>query len=362
MEYSVENIVKPLLYKEVQSVANSKLINWDKLKESTVLITGANGFIGYYLVTALLERNDKFKSNITVLAVVRSKENAEKTFGELLKRNDIQLVVQDVCQELIIEQKADYVMHLASKASPYHFENDPIGIIDANVTGTYNVLNYAKESSSKATLFVSSLKVYGNLHNGKDDIKETDIGYLEQTSYKNCYAQGKRTAETICASFNKEYKMNVKIARPAYIYGASSLDDDRVWANFFANAVRGENILLKSNGGAYRSFCYVTDTAVALFLILLEGENVYPYNISSKESNVTIRNFARAVTETFIEKNIILEFAKKDDELEPMRSPLEPTPEILNNARLKGLGFKAEVSLKEGIEKSVNILAEQNNV
>ena len=83
--------------------------------------------------------------------------------------------------------------------------------------------------------------------------------------------------------------MHVKIARPSYIYGASSLEDDRVWAQFIANIVRSQDILLKSNGAANRSFCYVTDTASALLYILLHGKDAVPYNISYEKSDVTIR-------------------------------------------------------------------------
>ena len=80
---------------------------------------------------------------------------------------------------------------------------------------------------------------------------------------------GKRASETLAASYCKQFGLNVKIARPSYIYGASSLTDDRVWAQFIANVVRHENILLKSNGAANRSFCYVTDTVSALIYIML---------------------------------------------------------------------------------------------
>ena len=110
--------------------------------------------------------------------------------------------------------------------------------------------------------------------------------------------------------------MDIKIVRPSYIFGAASLDDDRVWAQFIANVVRGENILLKSNGAPYRSFCYVTDTAAAMLMVLLKGENMYPYNISSEGGNVTIRDFAKKAVEAFPEKGLTLSFANPEDEKE----------------------------------------------
>ena len=153
--------------------------------------------------------------------------------------------------------------------------------------------------------------------------------------------------------------MNVKIARPAYIYGPANIGDDRVWAQFIANVVRKQNILLKSNGAALRSFCYVTDTAVALLKILLDGENATPYNIANPKSDVTIRGFAKAAVEAFPELNLTLSFAKPEDEKEPVPSPMAPTPEILNAEKLNNLGWSANVDLTEGIKRSVKIMSLQ---
>ena len=172
---------------------------------------------------------------------------------------------------------------------------------------------------------------------------------------------GKRASETLAASYCREYGMNVKLARPAYIYGAATLDDDRVWAQFIANIVRGQDILLKSNGAAKRSFCYVTDTATGLLTVLRKGENAQPYNISCELSDTTIRGFAKAACSAFPERNISLSFQNPEDEKEPedLPSPLRQVPEILDNNRLKSLGWKPNVSITEGIKRAVVVLEEQ---
>ena len=358
MEQKISTLVHEYIYEDILSVADAEL-PWEKMKNSTVLITGAAGFIGYYLTMAMLIRNDLYGDNIKVLALVRNRQKSERRFGDALKRDDIEIIVQDVCDEIKTDEKADYIIHAASQASAYFFFFFSVGTIDANLTGTYKVLEYARVCNA-VTLFVSSLKVYGRLHTGKEKIEETDIGYLDHTSYKNCYAQGKRASETLCASFNKQYGMSIKIARPSYIYGASSLNDDRVWAQFIANIVRNENILLKSAGAPYRSFCYVTDTATALLKILLDGKDIYPYNISTEKSDVTIRNFARAAVEAFPEKKLSLSFANKEDEKEPVSSLMEATPEILDSTRLNSIGWSAKVDLKEGIRRAVRIVELQN--
>lgn len=346
-------------YDDILDVATAAL-PWERLKGKTVLITGASGFIGFYLTAALLLRNDLYDEKIKVIALVRSDLRARNRFGDLLMREDLTLAVQDVCDELGIKDKADFIIHAASQASAYYFENDPAGTLDANLSGTVNVLEYAAQCSAEATLIISSLKVYGALHSGKDSISETDIGYLDHTDYKNCYAIGKRASENISVCYCKQKGLSVKIARPSYIYGPSSLDDDRVWAQFIANIVRGEDILLKSDGAALRSFCYVTDAAEALFTILLCGADAYPYNISSEYSNVTIRDFAKTAAETFADRGIKLKFANPEDEREPQRSYLESTPEILENKRLKDLGWVGRTTLREGISRAVRIVSAKN--
>lgn len=358
MEYKVKDNTKQSVYSDLLEIASSNP-GWEKLKNATVLVTGAGGFIGFYLCASLLLRNDLNNDNIKVIALVRNEEKAKKKYGCLLDRADISLCVQDVSEKISVEP-ADYVVHAASQASNIQFETDPVGTINANLLGTASVLDYARECKSKAVLIVSSLKVYGTIYGSQKKIREEDSGYIDITSYKNCYAMGKRASETLAASYSREYGMNIKIARPSYIYGAASLDDDRVWAQFIANVVRRQNILLKSNGAANRSFCYVTDTVTALLYILLSGENVTPYNISNEKSDTTIRGFAQTACRAFPERNISLSFANPEDEREPepLLTPLTPVPEILDNTRLRATGWTPKVDLAEGIRRAVAVLEE----
>lgn len=359
MASNISQLIHPYIYEDIKTISDNQVIDWSRFKNKTILLTGAGGFIGYYLTCAVLIRNDVYGDNIKIIALERDMDFMKKRFGDILNRDDIIVVIQDVCDDLKCE-RADFVIHAASQASAYFFENDPVGTINANLSGTAKVLDYAKASNAECTLFISSLKIYGTLRNGKNHIDEDDIGYVDQTDYKNCYAIGKRASETLCACYHKQYNMSIKIARPSYIYGPSRIDDDRVWAQFIANIVKSQDILLKSNGAALRSFCYVTDTASAILKILLDGENVTPYNIANPKSDVTIRNFAKAAVEVFPEKNMKLVFANPEDEKEPEVSKMAPTPEILNGDKLNSIGWQAQVDLKSGIKRAVKIVELQN--
>lgn len=352
MSRKIRELVSGLVYEDVLSVVNRKL-PWEKLDHRTILITGANGFISYYLVLACLIRNDLYASGIRIVGLVRSQKNAEKKYGNVLEREDFSLCVQDVCEE-IDPGRVDYVIHAASQASAWHFENDPVGTINANLVGTERVLELAKKYQAEV-MMISSLKIYGSFQaNPREKIGEEDRGYIDQTSYKNCYAIGKLAAETLCASYHKQYGIPVKIVRPSYIYGPTTMYDDRVWAQFIVNVIRNEDIVLKSNGAPYRSFCYVTDTAAAIFTVLLKGEVMQPYNIASEKSNTTIRGLAKTAVEAFPEKRLNLSFVNPADEEEPDISAR--VCEILDSAKLCALGWEAEVGLKEGIRRAVGIM------
>lgn len=353
----VRNNITGTFLKDIEEIAAAP-IDWSMLEGKSITITGASGFISSHLVLSLLLRNDDYNSNIKVIGLVRSMERAEKKYGNLLGREDLILVEQDVCDDFDMVPMADYVIHAASQASNWHFENDPVGTIRANLVGTDKVLRYALQNKAEV-LIVSSLKTYGLVTDGSHELMEETQGYVDPDSYKNCYAMGKRASETLAASYSKQYGLNIKIVRPSYIYGAASLDDDRVWAQFIANVVRGENILLKSNGAPYRSFCYVTDTATAMLTVLLKGENLFPYNISSKDSNITIRDFAKKAVEAFPEKGLTLSFANPEDAKEVQIDYTRQTPEIMNSDRLMGLGWNANVNILQGIKRAVAILTEK---
>ena len=162
MDYKVKDNILNSVYSDVLEIAQADFIEWEKLKNSTVLITGANGFIGSYLVFALLLRNDLYNDNISVYALVRNRASAEKKFDSLLLREDLTLIVQDVSSPIEAE-RADYIIHAASQASNIQFETDPVGTISANLTGTSSVLDFALKSKAKSTLVISSLKVYGQV-------------------------------------------------------------------------------------------------------------------------------------------------------------------------------------------------------
>ena len=95
MDYNVQSNIKKTVFSDIKEITNTN-VDWNRFNGKTVLITGAGGFIGYYLILTFLARNDFYNNNIKLLAFVRNRERTEKKFGVLLERDDIELVVADV--------------------------------------------------------------------------------------------------------------------------------------------------------------------------------------------------------------------------------------------------------------------------
>ena len=227
-----------ILQEDLEFIVSSKL-DWDLFSDSTVLISGANGFLPAYMVETLLYLNSKYRKNIKVLALVRNAEKAFEKFKHHKDRSDLEFLVQDVCTPIRSElTKIDYIIHAASQASPKYYGKDPIGTINANTIGTTNLLALAKEKSVKGFLFFSSGEVYGQVKDDQIPTKETDYGYLDPTNIRSCYGESKRMGENICISWFHQYGVPVKIIRPFHTYGPGmDLADGRVFADFVADIV-----------------------------------------------------------------------------------------------------------------------------
>lgn len=327
-------------------------INWEKLKGSSVLVTGASGMLGSYMMRTLLELNHQKGYGIQVFALVR---NPQKLPAEC--RDEIQILQQDVTKPIVSDAAFDYIIHAASPASPLIMRKDPVGTIAANTLGAYNTLELARQSNAKGYLFISSREVYGQPYADQKVFTEDIYGLVDPLDSRSCYPEGKKAAETMCACYKQQYGLNTKIARLAHTYGPGmSIDDGRVQADFLRNVVNRENIVLKSEGTAVRTYTYVSDAVSALFYILLNSDEIV-YNISSEDSTVSIRQLAEALVEAYPERNMKLVFDIPEDTGNSGCAPF--TLGILGSGKLRALGWSPAYGIKEGFMRTVDFLEEE---
>jgi UDP-glucuronate decarboxylase len=326
-------------------------LQWDAFAGRTVLVSGANGLLPAYIVESVLCLNEKRGLNCHVIGLVRNRDRAEKRFAHMLGRPDFSLLVQDVCSPITLEENVDFIVHAASEASPKYYSKDPTGTLLANTLGTYNLLELARKSRSRGFLFFSSGEVYGRITE-EALVKEHNYWPLDPTDIGSCYAESKRMGETMCVAWHRQHAVPAKIVRISHTYGPGmSLDDGRVFADFVGNIVRNEDIVLKSDGGARRAFCYVADATVGFFKVLLSGEAGEAYNLANGGAEVSISELAQRLVRIFPERKLAVRFAEGVIPVAEVQAEVKGA--VMDTTKLRNLGWRPTTSIEEGFKRTV---------
>ena len=339
------------VFEEDLSNIISEDLSWEKLRNTNILITGASGMIGRYLLYAINRLNEERDYNVGLFALVR---NPGKLPEEI--RNRISIIQQDVTKPIDTEVDFDYIIHSASPASPRIMRDDPVGTICANVLGTFNTLELARKGSGKGYLFVSSREIYGQPYDNQERFCEDIYGLVDPLNVRSCYPEGKKAAENMCVCYREQYGVNTKIARLAHTFGPGmSIDDGRVQADFLRDVINYQDITLKSRGEAVRTYTYVSDAVKAIFRILLDADEIV-YNIASEESTVSIKDLAQTLVDAFPRRGLKLRFEIDESETNTGCAPF--TLGVLDSSKIRGLGWKPSYSLEEGLVRTVRFLEE----
>ena len=320
---------------------------FDRLSGETIMVTGAAGLIGSEIVLGILCANRLRNLDIKVVASVRNKEKAQSVFKSVLSNPNFEIFVQDITEPVNYPGTIDYIIHCAANTSSLDFVEKPVETILTTVSGIRNILDFARKNLVKSTVYISSLEVYGNL---KSDnfIKEEDYGVLDILNPRSSYPQSKRLAETLCASYFREYNTDVNIARLAQTCGAGILEDDRrVFAEFAKCALKGEDIVLHTKGETVRNYCYLSDAVSAILTILIKGNAPEAYNVANKTTGISIRDMAELLGGMY---NINVEYAPDGKE-----HGYNPTVKIcLDTEKTETLGWSANVGLKEMFQRTID--------
>ncbi len=323
----------------------------EKLKGSSVLITGASGLIGSFVVDVLLEYNRKYAAGITVYAAGRNTSRLTERFSAV-KTDKLCFVEHDVNNKPSFDFKVDYIIHAASPAYPAAFVSDPVGTVLSNVLGAQYLLEYAKDHGTKRFLFVSSGEVYGQADPSLTAFPEHYSGYVDPTQARSCYPASKRAAETLCVSYTQQYGLDTVIVRPCHTYGPNvTASDNRASVQFVNNAIAGEDIVMKSRGTQLRSYCYIADCASALLTVLTCGESAQAYNIANPDARVTIAGLAETIAKVAGTRVV---FSEPDNEAKGQQTPI--TYAVLDSDKLCSLGWRGKYSVEKGITNTIYVL------
>lgn len=313
---------------------------WARLKNTTVLVTGATGRLGQYFVYALAEANQRWGFNIRILALSRNVKKAEELYGDM--DSIITVLLQDVTVPIEYAGTVDYIIHTAGLASPSDFTNQPVDTMWGHVMGTRNVLELARRSETKKVLYTSTVEVYGDWKKA-DHIKETDMAPLNHRNSRACYQESKRLCETMLECYYAEYAVDFVTVNMSHTFGPGiSLNDGRAFAEFMRNALEGKNIVLQTDGSAVRTYTYVADAIGAMFLAMLNGSERY-YNVAAIENKISIRDLAYLIASFDPQKKVNVVFANQGKQ---KLLYLPYALGILDSTKIKELGWKPQVNLE----------------
>lgn len=313
----------------------------EKLSGANILVTGATGLIGGCLVEALMLNPQR---DYAVYASGRNQERAQERFKSFADDKGFHFIQHDVLKPLQGDVRFDYVFHAASNASPNFFAKKPVEVIKSNIDGVTHLMEYGLGHGMRRFLYVSSGEVYGE-GDGRA-FTEDYSGYVDCTKSRSCYPSSKRAAETLCVSYAEEYGADVVIARPCHVYGPYFTEqDNRVYAQFIRNVLHGENIIMKSTGEQFRSWCYVVDCVSALLHILLKGESGEAYNIADASSNISIRELAETIA-SIGGRNVVIDVPDAEEK----KGYNVVTKSVFDTGKIAKLGWMPRTTIKEGIK------------
>lgn len=349
--------LKSELYQEDIKYAAGLDLNWDILNGKTIMVTGASGMIGTFLIDVLMYRNADYNNNITVFAMSRNKSKLKQRFGYYSDSEHFRMVEHDVTKEITLTDRFDYIIHAASNTHPVEYANDPIGTITTNVFGTYNLLEYAAKGNGCKVVLLSSVEIYGENYSDVDRFSEKDCGYIDCNTLRAGYPESKRLSEAMLQAYRTQKNINALSVRLCRTYGPTvEKDDSKALTQFIRKAVNGEDIVLKSDGKQLYSYIYVADAVSAVLYAMLKGTDGEAYNVADTGSDITLKELAESLAEQ-AGSRVLFELPDNNEK----KGYSTATKALLEAEKLRQLGWQARYTIGEGLERTIAILRDAIN-
>lgn len=350
------NLYQNEKYIEDVKAVGSLDLPWEKLRERSIMLSGATGLLGSFLIDVILEKNVEDELNCTVYALGRNEQKAKERFSKFADDSHLVFIPYDVKQPFVRDDlgKVDFVLHLASNTHPMQYSTDPIGTITTNIIGVQNMLDFAVEHKATRFAFASSNEIYGENRGDVEFFDEKYCGYINSNTMRAGYPESKRCGEALCQAYKAQKGLDVVILRFTRSYGPTMLmSDTKAISQFIKKGIAGEDIVLKSAGTQYYSYQYVADSVSGLLTILLEGVNGEAYNIAEEHSDIMLKDLA-AVIAGMNGKEVVFEIP---DAVEAAGYSTA-TKARLDGHKLEKLGWKPKYDIKSGMERTISILKE----
>lgn len=359
------NHMKKIVKQDMERIFND-LKDTERLqfRDSTILLTGGAGFLGFYFIHFFLH----FKEELGIKKVIcldNYQVGEPKWLKDLSQENLVDFrrfnVITDDIATVPGANEADYILHMASIASPIFYRKYPIETLDANIRGLHRLLDFYCAKSIRGLAFFSSSEIYGDPTPENIPTPETYRGNVDCQGPRACYDEAKRFGETMCYLFHQKYNMPITIIRPFNNFGPGMrLNDARVPADF-ANAVRkNEDIVIFSDGSPTRTFGYVSDDIAGYLKCLLYAQKGFEtFNIGIDGPEISVRRlaeiYAEAGNEIFGYTGQI-KFDVSEDKEYLENNPNRRCP-LIDKARSL-LGYNPRVDTEQGVRYFLEYIKE----
>jgi len=331
------------------------------IRNMTILVTGAAGFIGSNLVKAIYKNFDAPKvvgiDNMNDYYDVRLKEERLK---ELEQYPDFIFIKGNIADKTLIdgifaEYKPQIVVNLAAQAGVRYSITNPDAYIESNLIGFYNILEACRHNPVDHLVYASSSSVYGS---NKKVPYSTDDKVDNPVSL---YAATKKSNELMAHAYSKLYDIPSTGLRFFTVYGPAGRPD-MAYFGFTNKLVKGEKIQIFNYGNCKRDFTYVDDIVEGVVRVMKKaparqvGEDGLPvppyavYNIGNN-SPENLLDFVRILQEELVAAGVLPEDYDFDahKELVPMQPGDVPVTYADTSALERDFGFKPSTSLRDGL-------------
>ncbi|ADQ41880.1 NAD-dependent epimerase/dehydratase [Caldicellulosiruptor acetigenus I77R1B] len=308
-----------------------------------IVISGVCGFIGSNLAKRLIAENH------TVIGLDNMLTGSERNIESLMTNPNFVFVKHDVIKPIDLDDDIDWIIHLASPASPPKYLTYPIETLRTNSEGTRNLLELALKKNARF-LYSSTSEVYGNpqVHPQSEDY----WGNVNPIGPRSVYDEAKRYGEALVMAYNRKFNLSTRIVRIFNTYGPGmDPDDGRVISNFVVQALKGEPITVYGNGMQTRSFQYIDDLIEGI-LKVMEVEFYEPINLGNPEE-YTVLELANKVLQLTKSKSTIIFKPLPENDPERRKPNIDRAKKIL--------GWEPRVDLEEGLKRTINYFKELLN-
>lgn len=341
-------------YRRLVSRVSGLAFPWNSLRGETILLTGATGLIGSFLVDVLRTAVPECR----LVLVGRSEDRARERFAEYWDSESFVFFPHAFSDDAPFDpplpdgRPPAGVFHLASNTHPAAYASDPIGTIRLNVLALDRLLAWAADCGARRFLFASSNEIYGENRGDTEFFGERYCGYIDCNTLRAGYPESKRCGEALCQAYFAQRSLPCLVARITRTYGPTVLPSDTKAINqFFGDALAGRDIVLKSDGLQHYSYLFVPDTVSGLLTVFFRGLPGEAYNIADPASDVTLRDLAALIAGAAGRRVVHAPPAA----LEKAGFSVV-TKARLDASKLRALGWNADFDIRRGVQADFDIL------